>query len=275
MRTKPLLLVSFLTLILIGSTIVAVPTVESVHPSTSQSHTPLVETIPPLQETKVIEESKPADEQSSETAIVEEPQLPDVPSPEIETALAEEPELPTTPKSETPVVEEKDNKTISTVPFFSQFSDISAPAWKKVGCGIASLAMLIDFYEPGVVDVDELLEKGIRAHAYQEDAGWTYAGLIGLSVGFGLTGETHDFGGFTNEEAYKNFKKDLEEGPLMASVHYTFEPTNPIPHLVVITGLKDGLIYYNDPADKSGGNSLDEKTFQRAWKKRYIEIRPL
>jgi len=38
--------------------------------------------------------------------------------------------------------------TASDVPFYSQFVDISAPAWKKVGCGIASLAMIIDFYKP-------------------------------------------------------------------------------------------------------------------------------
>jgi hypothetical protein len=241
MRTQSLAFISLLTILWIGSNIVAVPRVESIQSLESQSTTTPAETIPAPQVAELIEA----------------------------------PELPALPSSETRIAEEIDSSTIYTVPFFSQFTDITAPAWKKVGCGIASLAMLIDYYEPGAVNVDELLDKGIGAHAYLDNVGWTYAGLISLSNAFGLTGETHDFGGLTIDKAFENFKKDLEEGPLMASVHYTFEPTNPIPHLVVITGLKDGLIYYNDPADKAGGKSLAEKTFLSAWKKRYVEIRPL
>jgi hypothetical protein len=76
-------------------------------------------------------------------------------------------------------------------------------------------------------------------------------------------------------EAFRAFADVLEDGPVMASVHYTFEPTNPIPHLVVITGVKDGLVYYNDPAEASGGGSLSIAKFQSAWKKRYIDIKPI
>ena len=160
------------------------------------------------------------------------------------------------------------------VPFFSQFSDITSPSWKKVGCGIASLAMLIEFYEPGSVSVDTLLQEGIDANAYLDTAGWTYAGLIGISQNYGLTGKTKDLRDSTMDEAYDTLLQDLQAGPVMASVHYTFVPTNPIPHLVVINGIKDGEVYYNDPAENKGGRSISIEQFKSAWKKRYLVFYP-
>jgi len=160
------------------------------------------------------------------------------------------------------------------VPFYSQFTDISSPTWQKVGCGIASLAMLIDFYSTEAVSVDRLLDRGIKAGAYLENAGWTHAGLIGLSQIYDLTGESVSLSDLSMKEAFSELTAVVEEGPVMVSVHYTFEPTNPIPHLVVIRGVQDGKVFYNDPAEVSGGGSLPIEKFQRAWKKRYISIRP-
>ena len=168
-----------------------------------------------------------------------------------------------------------ENSDIYTVPFYSQFKDITSDSWKKVGCGIASLAMIIEFYEPGEVKVDTLLKEGISAGAYLDDAGWTHGGLIGLSKKYGLGGESHDLRNSTMETAFSRLKTVLEDGPVMASVHYTFDPKNPIPHLVVVNGISDGMVYYNDPAEKLGGNSITVAQFKSAWKKRYIEIHPV
>lgn len=168
-----------------------------------------------------------------------------------------------------------ENSDIYTVPFYSQFKDITSDSWKKVGCGIASLAMIIEFYEPGEVKVDTLLKEGISAGAYLDDAGWTHGGLIGLSKKYGLGGESHDLRDSTMETAFSRLKTVLEDGPVMASVHYTFDPKNPIPHLVVVNGVSDGMVYYNDPAEKVGGNSITVAQFKSAWKKRYIEIHPV
>lgn len=164
---------------------------------------------------------------------------------------------------------------VFTVPFYSQFQDITAPEWRKIGCGIASLAMLIEFYEPGAVTVDTLLAEGIAADAYLSNAGWIHSGLIGLSKKYGLTGSSKDLAGSTMETAFTHLKTILTEGPVMVSVHYTFDPKNPIPHLVVVNGVKDGKVYYNDPSEKSGGGTISIAQFQSAWKKRYIEIRPI
>lgn len=162
---------------------------------------------------------------------------------------------------------------IPSVPFYSQFSDITDPAWKKVGCGITGLAMLIDYYEPAV-SVDTLLEEGIDAGAYLDSVGWSYAGLIGVSQKHGLTGRTFDYKNGDMETAFAKLEASLTEGPVMASVYYTLTPGNPIPHLIVVNGIKDGIVYYNDPANLSGGDTISVEKFKPAWKKRFIEFRP-
>ncbi|MCR4285319.1 MAG: C39 family peptidase [Candidatus Kaiserbacteria bacterium] len=177
-------------------------------------------------------------------------------------------------KSKRTVKKDDDASTVFTVPFFSQFTDITDPEWKKIGCGIASLAMLIEFYEPGEVSVDTLLEEGVSANAYLSNAGWTYAGLIGISKKYGLGGTSYDMGGTGMETAFAKLEKALKDGPVMVSVHYTFDPKNPIPHLVIANGIENNTLYYNDPAEKSGGGSISVEVFKQAWKKRYIEIRP-
>lgn len=162
---------------------------------------------------------------------------------------------------------------IPMVPFYSQFSDIESKKWQKVGCGIASLAMLIEFYNPGVVSVNTLLEEGIAADAYLEDDGWTHNGLIFLAEKYGLKGERSNFANLDKNSAFDELAKALEKGPVMASVHYGFDPKSTIPHLVVINGVASTTVYYNDPAEKSGNGEISVEKFLKAWKKRYITIR--
>lgn len=177
-------------------------------------------------------------------------------------------------KSSIPAVAKPTPAAVFTVPFISQLSDITAPKWKKIGCGIASLAMIINFHESKSVEVNGLLEEGIKAGAYSE-AGWIYSGLIAIAKKHGLDGEAFDLGWQTTEKAFADFSQAVAKGPVMASVHYKFEPTNPIPHLVVVTGIKDNLVYYNDPASTGGGLSIPLETFKAAWKRRYLEFYPV
>lgn len=166
--------------------------------------------------------------------------------------------------------------SVFTVPFFSQLTDITEASWKKVGCGITGLAMLIEYYYPGEIDsVDTLLHEGVALGAYDDSVSWSYSGLISVAQKYGVTGTTHDYKGSTMDDAFDAMKKDLADGPIMASVHYTFKPTNPIPHLVIISGIKNNLVYYNDPADTTGGGSISIAQFKSGWKKRYIEYYPI
>lgn len=162
----------------------------------------------------------------------------------------------------------------AVIPFYSQFADISSPDWQKVGCGVASLAMIIDYYKPAI-SVNTLLKLGISAGAYMPSAGWTHKGLISLSNKYNLDGDSYDLAGTSDQAALTQFETYLKTGPVIASVHYRFDPNNSIPHLVVINDYKDGLFYYNDPAAKIGGLTISNTDFLKAWKKRFIVIRPV
>lgn len=163
---------------------------------------------------------------------------------------------------------------IPDVPFYSQFRDISAERWQKLGCGIADLAMLIEFYKPGIMSVDGLLEEAVAAGAFVNGAGWSHRGLALLSRKYGLEGANYDFSHLGISAAFAQFEKILKEGPVIASVYYTFDPQSPIPHLAVINGIDGDTIYYNDPAEMSGGREISVSDFMRAWKKRFIAVRP-
>ncbi|MEK7612422.1 MAG: C39 family peptidase [Patescibacteria group bacterium] len=164
--------------------------------------------------------------------------------------------------------------TVPHVPFYSQFKDITSVEWKKVGCGIASLAMVLDYYKPAV-SVNTLLQQGIDSGAYLKNAGWTYKGLIGVAKRHGLDGTSYDLGKSGKAIAFEQFKKQLANGPVIASVHYKFDPQSTIPHLVVINGMSGDSVYYNDPAANGGEKIISSDTFLKAWKKRFIVIRPV
>lgn len=164
---------------------------------------------------------------------------------------------------------------IPVVPFYSQFSDIESAKWQKVGCGIASLAMLIEMYNPGSVSVNTLLDQGIAAGAYLEDDGWTHRGLVLLAQKYGLQGERFYFSASTTKEAFAELENALTKGPVITSVHYGFDPKSTIPHLIVINGVASTTVYYNDPAEKSGNGEISVEKFLKAWKKRYISFRPV
>jgi uncharacterized protein YvpB len=166
------------------------------------------------------------------------------------------------------------SSTITVVPFYSQFTDIQSPKWQKVGCGVTSLAMLIDFYKPDTVSVNTLLKQGIAAGAYDPKGGWITAGLIQLAKQYGLTGTRYDLSKTDTQTALAKLKDVLADGPAMLSVHYKFDPKSTIPHLVVVNAISDGVAYYNDPAAKSGGKQISVADLLKGWKKTMLVIRP-
>lgn len=164
---------------------------------------------------------------------------------------------------------------VPNVPFYSQFQDIQSTTWQKVGCGIASLAMIIDYYQPEAVSVNVLLGQAILSGAYDKNAGWIHKDLISLSKKYGLEGNSYDVSSLGKDAGFTKLKSFLADGPVMVSVHYKFDPKSSIPHLVVIDGIKEGFIYYNDPAAKVGQKKISVADFQKGWKKKFIVIRPV
>jgi ABC-type bacteriocin/lantibiotic exporter with double-glycine peptidase domain len=164
--------------------------------------------------------------------------------------------------------------SVPSVPFYSQFKDIQSPKWQKVGCGITSLAMVIDYYSPNAISVNALLGQGVAAGAYENNVGWIYNGLIQLSQKYGLDGKYYDLSKLDTQTAFDQFKKYLQDGPVILSVHYKFDPKSTIPHLVVIDGIKNDIVYYNDPAAKTGERQISVADFLKGWKRKVIVIRP-
>jgi ABC-type bacteriocin/lantibiotic exporter with double-glycine peptidase domain len=164
---------------------------------------------------------------------------------------------------------------VPVVPFYSQFQDIHTLSWQKVGCGITSLAMVIDYYSNATISVDTLLKEGIAYGAYDKNAGWIHKDLISLSKKYGLSGASYDLSSLGKDASLIQLKKYLADGPVIVSIHYKFDPKSTIPHLVVLDGIKDGVIYYNDPASTVGQKKISVADFQKGWKKKLIVIRPL
>jgi len=162
---------------------------------------------------------------------------------------------------------------IPDVPFYSQFRDISAIEWQKLSCGIASLAMLIEFYKPGTVAINALLQEGVDAGAYLNGSGWKHRGLALLAGKYGLKGENYDLSNLDIDSAFAQFEAALKNGPIIVSVHYKFDLKSSIPHLAVINGINGNTIYYNDPAGISAGEKISVQDFIKVWKKRFITVR--
>jgi len=162
---------------------------------------------------------------------------------------------------------------IPEVPFYSQFRDIDSKEWQKLGCGVTSLAMLINFYKPNSVTVNNLLKEGIADGAYLDGAGWKHSGLVLLAKKYNLKSEAFDFSNLTKEDAFIKLEKSLKEGPVIVSIHYKFDIKSSIPHLAVINGIDGNIVYYNDPAGKSAGEKISVEDFIKVWKKRFITVR--
>lgn len=163
---------------------------------------------------------------------------------------------------------------IPRIPFYSQFADIEWPIWRKNACGVASLAMVINFFNPEAASAQSLLEKGISAGFYLNDAGWTHKGLALLSEQYGMEGETYDLSDLSMTDAFKQLEKILNDGPVIASVYYEFNPKSTIPHLAVINKFDGENLYYNDPAAETGDKKITLTEFKNGWKKKFIVIRP-
>ncbi|MFZ2205277.1 MAG: C39 family peptidase [Minisyncoccia bacterium] len=160
------------------------------------------------------------------------------------------------------------------VPLYSQISDISSVAWKQKGCGVADLAMIIEYYKPNTTSVQKVLEEGIAGGAYQKNVGWKHDGLAALAVKHGLVGRTFDFSKLDKKSAFIEFQDIIKEGPAVASIHRGFNPKSPYGHLVVVTGFDEDFIYYNDPGKHDGIRKVSVTDFMKGWKKRLIVVRP-
>jgi hypothetical protein len=174
-----------------------------------------------------------------------------------------------------------------TVPFSSQYTDLGHHEWRARGCGIASLHMVLGYWHTldeynQLPKLDELLERGRAIGAYREGVGWTHTGLVNLACEYGYNGFNADFAPqgptpMSAELAWRNLAEELARGPVLASVYAGLDAARGGGHIVVVTGMQDGLVRFNDPEEisaREGQRILALDIFLSAFKRRYIVIRP-
>lgn len=161
------------------------------------------------------------------------------------------------------------------VPYYSQFQDIPRIEWQSEGCGVASLAMELEYYRPKGVSVTKVLLQALEFGAYTPDVGWKHKELSALAELYGLSGKNYDFTGADNATAFSRFKDFLASGPIIVSIHNKFNPKATLGHLVVVVGMtEDGVISYHDPAyGNKTERKISQSDFLRGWKKRFITVR--
>lgn len=173
------------------------------------------------------------------------------------------------------IVEEKKITMPYDVPLYSQIRDISWTEWQQKGCGVADVAMLVNYYKPETTNVQAVLENGIKSGAYVKNVGWSHDGLAKLASRYGLIGKVHAFWDYDRTTALSEFKKIIDEGPAIASIHRNFDPKLSFGHLIVITGYDENFVYFNDPGKKDGIRTVPVSQFMNGWKRKLIVIRPI
>jgi uncharacterized protein YvpB len=133
--------------------------------------------------------------------------------------------------------------------------------------------MLTDFYKPDIASVQTLLERGIASGAFVKGAGWTHEGLADLVKKYGLVGTTYELASSKNDEAFSKFKNVLNDGPVIVSIHRNFDSKNSNGHIVVVTGLDNDFVYYNDPGKRDGKKKISLDNFKNGWKRSFIVVR--
>jgi hypothetical protein len=127
---------------------------------------------------------------------------------------------------------ESEKTIIESVPFFKQEitkdsyqengfdSYEEAKHWENRSCGIVCLKMIIKALKPELTPTTkELLEIGLKKHAYEERKGWIHKGLIEIGKEYGLEGNRESVG----EDIEKIKKHILNKQLVIASVSHGFE----------------------------------------------------
>ncbi len=166
---------------------------------------------------------------------------------------------------------------VFNVPAYSQFLDVKNKDWQHRACGIVSLKMVMDFWgkktDRKYPTIEALIEEGVNKKAVTKNWDWIHKGLVDIAKAHGFKGESFDWAGNSSRDAFLLLKTKLNN-PVIASIHknLNFGDTG---HLIVIKGLKNGNIYYNDPDSKKRREipriaPID--AFLLGWKKRIIVI---
>lgn len=176
-------------------------------------------------------------------------------------------------------VKNKRESFVFTVPCYSQFLDIKNKSWRSTACGVVALKMVLDYFlrknKRRAPAADRLMAAGITSGAYGgADMGWRHRGLAQMAAPLGLAGKNFDWWPKSPAEAYRLLVARLKTGPVIASIYKNFKPGSS-GHLVVITGINNDIIFYNDPIAKNRQTikrKISVEKFLAGWKRRIIVV---
>lgn len=109
-----------------------------------------------------------------------------------------------------------------SVPYYSQWKDITDTDWQMRSCGLLCLYSAIKFYKNDFdLNPDQFLQRVIREGAFGK-SGWIHDKLVNLSREAGVMAKRVEFRAETVEEtknlaekAFRDFTEHLEEGKVI------------------------------------------------------------
>lgn len=160
-----------------------------------------------------------------------------------------------------------------TVPYYSQFVDITDPFWMLRACGACALKEVIEYHGIATPDLISLCEEAKEKGGYHMQNGWVHDYLVEKAKELGLTA-------YRKEElkSTEEIKSFLQDGnPIIVSVEKrVLEQTRF--HIVVLTGYEEGQFFYHESesTDKERGKNRNcsEEVFKNYWRGKAIFISP-
>ena len=198
-------------------------------------------------------------------------------------------------------MEDKTQKIVLDVPYYSQWLDVKDKKWQSRVCGIVCLKMVMDFFanKDGRKNpsADDLIKENEFINGFGS-FGSDHESLIMLARNHGFHAYRQEFKSLHNDYANNKIKtsshenrltdegvdkkvRKLENGfPVIVSAIKNFSEKDKF-HLVVLTGFKkeNGKLkgfYYHDPdsSDSEEGmhKFVDIDTFKKHWRKMAIYV---
>jgi len=168
---------------------------------------------------------------------------------------------------------------ILTVPFYSQYVDISDPYWIIRSCGITCVKMALDYFGAKTPALGDLIKEAVEMGAYG-DSGWYHDGLVAVAEKYGA--EAYRKEDMDNKSGYLELRNAIAEGGVaIVSVVQRLLGRKKY-HQVLLIGYREdenGLrgFYYHDPAssdhEQGRGLYVSLDVFKVYWRNKAIFLK--
>lgn len=174
-----------------------------------------------------------------------------------------------------------------TIPYYSQYLNVTDHEWQSRACGVVCLKMLLESKGVKTPSIDEMIKEGVTLKAYSEN-GWLHDGLITLGEKYGAKLYRKEFRKKDadqdtleklNIEGVYTIVGELKEGrPVIVSAIKNFEVRDKF-HMVLVVGaeIENEVVkgfYYHDPdsytESKGAYQFAPFTTFLDSWRRMAI-----